>query len=206
MTRLFLVRHGETEWNKNGKVQGRTDIELSSEGIMQAKLLAERLMTEDINVIYSSSLKRAHRTAEIIAEYKQCDVIKSEMIHEICFGPWEGMAINEIKTKYSEHFRVYREDPVNFKLPGAETFDDLTTRTYSAIIDIVNRHKGSNILLVSHGVTIKAAIIKILGMDITAYKGFRIDNASVSILEFPDNNLEKPVVVCLNDIGHLENV
>lgn len=206
MTRLFLVRHGETEWNKNGKVQGRTDIELSSEGIMQAKLLAERLMTEDINVIYSSSLKRAHRTAEIIAEYKQCEVIESDMIHEICFGPWEGMAINEIKDKYSEHFRVYREDPVNFELPGAETFIDLTTRTYNAIIDIVNRHKGSNILLVSHGVAIKAAIIKILGMDIADYKGFRIDNASVSILEFPDNNFEKPVVVCLNDTSHLEKV
>jgi probable phosphoglycerate mutase len=91
------------------------------------------------------------------------------------------LTINEIKEKYSEHFRVYREDPANFKLPGAETFMDLTERTYNAIIEIVSSHKGSNILVVSHGTAIKAAIIRILGIDIINYTKFRIDNASVSI-------------------------
>ncbi|HOS68548.1 MAG TPA: histidine phosphatase family protein [Bacillota bacterium] len=204
MTRLYLVRHGETEWNKNGKVQGRTDTELSPEGVMQAELLARRLAGEDINVIYSSSLRRALKTAEIIAEYKQCEIIKSDKYHEICFGPWEGMTINEIKEKYSEHYRAYREDPVNFKLPGAETLIDLTERTYGAVMDIVSRHTGSNILLVSHGTAIKAVIIRILGLDIIDFKRFMIDNASVSILEFPEDDTEKPVLICLNDTSHLE--
>ncbi len=204
MTRLYLVRHGETEWNKNGKVQGRTDTDLSTEGVIQAKLLARRLAREDIDVIYSSSLKRALKTAEIIAEYKQCEIIESDKYHEICFGPWEGMTINEIKDKYGEHFRVYKEDPVNFRLPGAETLIDLTERTYGAVMDIVSRHKGSNILLVSHGTAIKAVIIRILGLDIADFKKFMIDNASLSILEFPENSSGKPVVICLNDTGHLE--
>ncbi len=204
MTRLYLVRHGETEWNKVSKVQGRTDIELSCEGIKQAQLLAGRLVRENIDYIYSSSLKRALRTAEIVADYKRCGIVKSEKYHEICLGPWEGMTINEIREKYSDHFRTYREDPANFKLPGAETFMDLTERTYNAIMEIVSSHKGSNILVVSHGTAIKAAIIRILGIDIINYTKFRIDNASMSIIDFSEDIPEKPVVLCLNDTSHLK--
>lgn len=203
MTRVYLVRHGETEWNSISKIQGRTDTELSDAGIKQAKLLAGRLAGENIDFIYSSSLKRALKTAEIIAEYKRCTVVKSDEYHEICLGPWEGMTINEIKEKYGEHFRVYKEDPANFKLPGAETFMELMERTYGAIRDIVSSHKGSNILVVSHGTAIKAAIIKILGIDIINYSKFRIENASISIIDFQEDMPEKPVILCLNDTNHL---
>ena len=203
MTRLYLVRHGETDWNKASKIQGRIDTELSAYGVEQAQKLAKRLTSEEINVIYSSSLQRALRTAEIIADYKNCSIQKSDKYHEICLGPWEGLTINEIQEKYSEHLWTYREDPANFNLPGAETFLELTERTYSAILDIVNKHDGKNILLVSHGTTIKAAIIKILGIDIINYNKFRIDNASISIIGFSGDISEKPVVLCLNDTNHL---
>lgn len=203
MTRLYLARHGETEWNKCSKIQGRTDTELSEEGVRQAELLAGRLAREKIDYIYSSSLKRAVKTAEIIAGYKGCGIIKSDKYHEICLGPWEGMTINEIKEKYSEHFRVYREDPANFRLPGAETFMDLMERTYNGILDMVDSHKGSNILVVSHGTAIKAAIIRILGIDIINYNKFRIDNASLSVIEFLDDMSLRPVILCLNDTSHL---
>lgn len=206
MTRLYLVRHGETEWNRFSKVQGRTDTELSEEGIKQARLLAGRLAGEDIDFIYSSSLKRALKTAEIVADYKRCEIVKSDKYHEICLGPWEGMTINEIKEKYSEHFRAYKEDPANFRLQGAETFMDLTERTYNAILDIVEHHKGSNILVVSHGTAIKAAIIRILGIDIINYTKFRVDNASVSIIDFQDDRPDVPVVVCLNDTSHMKEL
>ena len=204
MTKLYLVRHGETKWNKVSKIQGRTDIELSAEGIKQAHLLAKRLADEDINFVYSSSLKRALITAEIATGHRRCGIIKSEKYGEIGLGPWEGMTINEIQEKYSEHFRVYREDPANFKLPGAETFMDLTERTYNAIMEIVSKHNGRNILVVSHGTAIKAAIIKILGIDIINYTKFRIDNASISIIGFPEDAPEKPVIFCLNDTNHLK--
>jgi probable phosphoglycerate mutase len=203
MTKLYLVRHGETEWNKDSKVQGKTDTELSDKGIHQAELLAKRLACEDIDFVYSSSLKRALRTAEIITSPNECGIVKSEKYHEICLGPWEGMTISEIKEKYSEHFRAYREDPANFRLPGAETFLELAERTYSAIIEIVKSHKGGSILIVSHGTAIKAAIIRILGIDIKNYSKFKIDNASISIISFTEDNPEKPVIVCLNDTNHL---
>lgn len=204
MTRLYLVRHGETEWNKASKIQGGTDTELSAYGMEQAQTLAKRLAREEINVIYSSSLQRALRTAEIIADYKNCSILKSDEYHEIRLGPWEGMTLDEIQEKYSEHLLAYREDPANFNLPGAETFSELTERTYNAILEIVNKHSGSNILLVSHGTTIKAAIIKILGIDIINYNKFKIDNASISIIDFYGNTFERPAVVCLNDTSHLK--
>ncbi|MGE5632515.1 MAG: histidine phosphatase family protein [Caulobacteraceae bacterium] len=201
MTKLYLVRHGQTEWNKISKVQGRTDIELSETGVRQAKLLARRLSGEAIDVIYSSSLKRALKTAETIAEYKkECRINKSEKYQEICLGPWEGMTINDIKEQYSEHFRIYREDPANFLLPGAETFLELSERTYSSIMDIVRQHHGKNILLVSHGTAIKAAIIRILDLDIKNYTKFRIDNASITTISF---NEGVPAIVSLNDTCHL---
>lgn len=204
MTRLYLARHGQTEWNRLSKVQGRTDIELSETGIIQAKLLAKRMKRENIDVIYSSNLKRALKTAEAIAEYKNFSINESEKYQEICFGPWEGMTINEIKKKYSEDYRIYREDPVNFTLPGAETFLELSERTYNAIREIVNCNIGKNILIVSHGTAIKAAIIKILGIDIKNYTKFRIDNASISVIEFYDDDFEKPLVLYLNDTCHLK--
>ena len=108
MTRLYLARHGQTEWNRLSKVQGRTDIELSETGIIQAKLLAKRMKRENIDVIYSSNLKRALKTAEAIAEYKNFSINESEKYQEICFGPWEGMTINEIKKKYSEDYMIYK--------------------------------------------------------------------------------------------------
>jgi len=204
MTRLYLVRHGETEWNKVSKIQGRTDTQLSSHGVEQAKKLAERLSEEDINVIYSSSLQRALKTARIIAEHKSCSIYESEAYHEIRLGPWEGMTMNEIQEKYGEHLVTYRDNPANFKLPGAETFEQLSERTYRAIQEIVARHSGSNILLVSHGTAIKAAIIRILGIDINNYNKFKIDNASISIIDFYGDTAERPVIYCLNDTGHLK--
>lgn len=206
MTRLYLVRHGETEWNKASKIQGGIDTELSAYGMEQAKMLAKRLSLEEIDFIYSSSLKRALKTAEIIAEDKKCTIFESAEYHEIRLGPWEGMTIQEIQEQYSKHLRTYREDPVNFKLPGAETFLELAERTYNAILNIVNRHYDSNILLVSHGTAIKAAIIRILGIDINNYTKFKIDNASISIIDFYENSMEKPVVVSLNDTNHLKKV
>lgn len=204
MTRLYLVRHGETEWNKARKIQGGIDTDLSAYGVEQSHALAKRLSKEEIDFIYSSHLQRALRTAEIIANYKKCKFLKADECHEIRLGPWEGMTMDEIQERYSEHLWTYREDPSNFHLPGAETFLELAERTYNTILEIVNKHKDSNILLVSHGTAIKAAIIKILGIDIDHYNKFKIDNASFSIIDFKENNPEKPVIVCLNDTGHLK--
>lgn len=204
MTRLYLVRHGETEWNKAGRIQGGIDTELSDYGLEQAHTLGRRLAREKIDVIYSSRLKRAMNTARILGEYNKCNIYEADNNHEIRLGPWEGMTIDEIRKKYDSHYRVYTEDPSNFFMPGAETLLQLADRTYKAILDIVDKHLGGNILLVSHGTAIKAAMMKLLGIDLCHYKKFKIDNASITIIDFYGNDPERPVVICLNDTCHLK--
>lgn len=203
---LYLVRHGETEWNKLSKVQGQTDTALSDTGIKQAHALAERLSTMDIDAIYSSGLKRAKRTAEIIAAHKRHQVNEKADCREINFGPWEGLTIHEIKERYHEHYKIYREDPESFALPGAETFSAVAERTYSAIVDIIRQHPGQNILLVSHSTALKAAIMKILDIDLHNYTKFRIDNASLTTLFFYEDDPKKAVVMSMNDTCHLKGI
>ncbi|HYE11869.1 MAG TPA: histidine phosphatase family protein, partial [Patescibacteria group bacterium] len=186
MTILYLVRHGETEWNAKNKIQGNMDIELNDKGLKQAEFVADRLSNENIDIIYSSRLKRAKTTAQIIADGMQLSVNELDEFREIGLGPWEGLTMNEINEKYTEHYKFYREKPSNFNMPGAETFLQVTERFCSAINTIINQNEDKKIVVVSHGAAIKAAIISILGMDIDYYNKFRVDNASISTLYFSD--------------------
>ena len=206
MTKLYLARHGETIWNKEERVQGKIDIELSDLGIKQAELLGKRIVQQGIDVIYSSSLKRARATADVIGSLCSKAINESVEIQEISLGPWEGMTMADIKTKYEDAFRIYIEDPANFSLPGAETLVELINRTRREIIRIINAHKNEKVLLVSHGVTIKAAIITMLGLDISHYRKFKTSNASLTILDFQDGNLEKAVLELHNDVSHLQDL
>lgn len=204
MTNVYLVRHGETEWNASSKVQGNMDTELNDKGIKQAELVALRLAKENIDVLYTSSLKRAKSTAEKIAEHTKLGVNELHEFREICLGPWEGLTTKEIDEKYTEHYKIYRERPSEFNMPGAETFQQVSDRFCNAVNNIVVNNKDKNIVIVSHGAAIKAAVISILGIDIVHYNKFRIDNASISILNFSEKYNTGVVVECLNNTSHME--
>lgn len=203
MTRLYLIRHGETDHNAKGIVQGTTDTNLNEKGLLQAQLVAARLKDENIHAIYSSSLSRAKETAIKISEQAQMPVNELHDCREICLGPWQGLTIDQIKENYGEHYRLYVEQPSDFNLPGAETFLQVAERFCRVINQVVSENKDKNIVIVSHGAAIKAAIITILGMDISYYTKFRIDNASISVLNFSEKLYGGVVVHCMNDINHL---
>jgi phosphoserine phosphatase len=204
LTKLYLVRHGETEWNASNKIQGNMDTELNETGIMQAEFVASKLAEENIEVLYTSSLKRAKTTAQIISEQIKVEVKELHEFREICLGPWEGLTIKEINERYSEHYKIYRENPADFNMPGAETFLQVSERFCNAINNIVIQNIDKKIVIVSHGAAIKAAIISILGIDICHYNKFRVDNASISILNFSDQYHGGVVVECLNNTSHME--
>jgi broad specificity phosphatase PhoE len=197
------VRHGETEWNVNSKVQGTLDTELNDIGLQQAELVAKKLAGENISAVYSSSLKRARITAEKIGEACGLEVNELHDFREICLGPWQGLTIDEINEKYADHFKVYRERPSDFNMPGAETFLQVTQRFCNAMNQIVAANPDKNVVIVSHGAAIKAAMITTLGMELKHYNKFRIDNASLSILDFGSQYNGGVIVYCMNNTCHL---
>lgn len=151
-TRIFLVRHGVTDGNKKKITQGRLDFELNAEGKKQAKAIAKRLSKIKFHCIYSSTLKRASKTADEIAKRQKCKIIHSKLLEERSFGKLEG--------KHYDPVDVYRYSPLK-RPPGGESIKDVYERAKPLIEKILAKHKGKTVLIVSHGI-IGRAILCIL--------------------------------------------
>lgn len=183
--KFYVIRHGQTNWNIEGKIQGNTDIELNETGIKQANAVKETIKKYDIDLIVSSPLKRARKTAEIINETVKCDIIFSENLKERCYGEFEGkirkdISIDEIMQ--SEQLNNYY---ANIQYKGIETIQDLCDRVWNLIDNLKNEYKNKNILLVSHGGTIRAinAYFKGINEDGT------VDNPGVKNCEIKEYKL-----------------
>lgn len=203
MSKLYLVRHGESEWNILNKVQGQSNVSLTNKGKQQAMKIGKRLKHENINLIFSSDLKRAIQTANIIGEFTNLEVISLEELREIRFGVWEGLTTKEIMEKYINEHTIWMTEPHNLSLPEAERLIELQERLLKAVNDLVRKDKNKNILIVSHGASIKTLILGILGIDLSFYNKLTIGNASLSIIEYRDYS---PVLKVLNDTCHLKEV
>ncbi|MBC8059192.1 MAG: histidine phosphatase family protein [Clostridiaceae bacterium] len=200
-TILTLVRHGETEWNALGKFQGCIDINLSKEGIIQADYLKKRLENK-FDYIYTSPLKRAIQTAEILSESSKINPRIELELREINFGDWEGLTIKEIETNFPEKFIDWRNDELNAPMCGGDlSLKKASTRAKEAILEIVKAHQGKNIVLVAHGGIIKAGLIGIFDWKMTMYHKIVLGNTSVSKIIFDDSF--NPIIVTLNDTSHL---
>ena len=145
MTTLYLVRHGETEWNRIGRWQGHTDVELNDRGREQARELAARLADIAIDVIYSSDLKRAHETALIVAELKRMPVTTDVGLREIDVGSWAGLNDAEIEARFPDR-----------KRPDGEAVDVFRARVVGAATRIARAHREQRVLIVSHGGTLRS--------------------------------------------------
>ena len=200
MTRLYLIRHGETEWNRLEKTQGCTDINLSENGYIQAGKLARRLLNEGIELVYSSDLKRAYTTASIIAEQLNMGVYTHPGLREMNFGCWEGMDFHSIKREYTETHRLWVSSPDKAIIPGAEELIEVQNRVTNAVKGIVDLNKGRRIAVVSHGVTLKCLIFGLLGIELGNLSKIRLDNCSLSIVEYRKGRY---VLDLMNDICHV---
>lgn len=201
MKKLFLVRHGESEWNKLKKVQGQKDVPLTEKGIEQAKLIGKRLINEGIEKIYTSDLKRAYDTARIIGKMLNIKVIPSKELREINFGIWEGLTNDIIKSKFSKEHELWLKNPEMLKVEGAESILDLQLRAMNEINKIISDENIDNVLIVSHSATLKTIILGLLNMDIGYFKNMTLNNVSLSIIEFRQYNR---VLTLLNDTNHLK--
>lgn len=156
--KVILLRHGQTEWNKQHKYQGHTDIDLNDFGREQAKKVADYLRdNEKIEAIYCSDLSRGRETAEIIARELQLPIQTDLRWREICFGHWEGLTFNEVYEQYPQEFDDWYNNTLQMQISGGESFAELLERAQPALIEIAERHNGT-VLVVSHGGLIKMIV------------------------------------------------
>ena len=200
MQKLYLVRHGQSEWNYQRKIQGQQDILLTEEGKLQAKKLSHRLKSENIDVIYSSDLKRAYETANIIGKELNIDVTPMKSFREIAFGHWEGKEIEKLNVINEKEHLIWLKEPHKFKMEGAETLYEIQKRAMDGVNLVLDENPGKNILIVSHGTTLKTIILGLLDMEVKYYNKLTLGNVSLTIIEFRDYN---KVLKLLNDTCHL---
>jgi alpha-ribazole phosphatase len=200
MTRLLLVRHGETEWNRQKRHQGQRDIPLNENGRKQVSALARRLKNVPINALYSSDLCRAWETAKTIATYyDELVVVKDERLREMNFGEWEGLTWPEIRDKDPSGVENWPNYLVEKGPPGGETLFRFSERILKFSEEIIKSHMDETVLLVAHGGTVMVLICLLLGHPIEQYWQFRIDKASISDINiYP----EGAIINRLNDTSH----
>lgn len=185
--RLILVRHGETLWNAQGRVQGFTDLELTERGRQQAQALAQALQHEPLDAVYSSPLRRALETARLIAQPHGLAVQTDAELMEMDQGELEGLTGEEMRRLYPELLAEWRVHPAQVKLPGGESLAQLQERAWAAIEHIRARHPEGVVVVVGHNFTNVAILCRVLGLDMNEFRRLKQDVAAMNIVEFrPD--------------------
>lgn len=202
-TRVFLVRHGETDWNRELRVMGQVDIPLNERGRAQARRTAELLAREDFAAIYSSDLSRAVETAQILAAPHRLDIITLPELREAFYGAWEGLTRDEVLKKFPEEYQMRRTDPENFRPSAGESRKELYERASKIFVELVARHPKQKILIVSHGGTIRAILRYALGLG-PGNGHFAVDNCGITIIDREEDDSYE--VFTVNSVFHLQEL
>jgi len=201
MTSIYLVRHGQTAWNKEEIFRGRTDIPLDETGLKQAELAGEYFKAMVIQGVYSSPLLRAWQTAEPIALFQNLKAQPIEGIIDMSFGNWEGHALQEIERIDPEIYRQWREEPHLAKLPGGESLDDVRFRAMAALEWVIKKHPEGSVVLISHRVVNKVLICGILGIDNSHFWQIAQDTAAINLIQYKRGRY---VLSSMNETCHLK--
>lgn len=191
MTTIFLVRHGETDWNAGRRMQGQTDIPLNAKGIQQAEACGAALSPDDYDVIMSSHLKRAHGTAEIMNRYLNLPFEVMEDFAERSFGDAEGMTYDERSTIFPDH-----------EYPNQEPLDVFSDRVMTGLEKVHQKYPNQKVLLVAHGAVIYR-ILSIIANGKLDLGNRKIENTSISTLDRVDGEW---VIRSFNQIDHLSTI
>jgi probable phosphoglycerate mutase len=203
ITRILLVRHGETDWNATGRLQGQSDTPLNMVGHEQTRRAAQRLVCEPVRALYSSDLARAFQTATIIGQTLGLTVITSPRLRERQYGAWEGLSSAEIQARYPEQFDAWRARSPDFAPPQGETRSQLLTRGLAELQAIARRHVGEMAVVVTHGGLCYVLISHILGSIDGDQREFTFGNASIHTLEV---TADRWSVISVNETAHLQVV
>lgn len=179
---LIIVRHGETIWNREGRVQGFSDMDLSEAGVHQARQLALSLKEAEILSIYASPLIRAQKTARIINEYHQAPLYSEPGLMEMDQGDFEGLTFQELMACEKDFLKKWMSDPASVQIPNGESFIELQNRAWKVIEGILDR--SENALVVSHNFTIAAILCRIRNISLSRFREVCVDTASRTIVRY----------------------
>lgn len=202
MQRLLLVRHGETAWNASGRFQGQTDIPLNSVGRQQATIVADRLASESIDVIYSSDLVRAYETAQTIAAPLGLDVKPDPRLREINYGEWQGLTHTQISERFPEQFVRWNADPFMYAPASGETVAQAAARLQAVLADLPRNHPDQTVLLVAHGGPIRILVCLLLKKSLHEFWQLNVggNTALTEFVRYRDLGLR---MTAYNDTSHL---
>lgn len=200
MTKLYMTRHGQTEWNFEGRMQGQMDSRLTELGEQQAKWLGERLNDIDLDIIISSSSGRAFRTAELIRGERNIEIITNDNLKEIHFGEWQGKLHEEVKRIWPEEYKNLWEYPHLYTPSGGESFLELIERVSNEVEKIISKYKEKNILIVAHGIVLKGLIAYFENKHLKDFwEGAFMHSTCLNIVEIRNDSRE---IVLQGDVSH----
>lgn len=202
-TRILLVRHGQTSWNQEQRIQGHVDIALNEAGVAQAQALALALHGEPLAAIYSSDLDRAQATARAVAEHNRVVLHTEPALRERHYGAFEGLTYADIETQWPQQAEAWRRRDPAFAPDGGESLLDLVARVKPVLSHIAQRHIGEQIMLVTHGGVIDVIYRFASGMDLSAKRTWELTNTAVNRLLWTRQGL---TLVAWGDARHLDDV
>jgi broad specificity phosphatase PhoE len=200
---IYLVRHGETAWNKAKIFRGRRDIPLDDQGRLEAACAARALREVPLVALYSSPLSRARETAEAIAAGHGLPVIVDEAFTDIDYGEWTEYWDAEARRKFGDQYRQWKESPHRVKFPGGESLDDVRRRAAPRLMELARQHSEGTIALVSHRVVLKLLLCEAKGLDNSHFWEVRLDTGAISVLEYGKGTLR---VAVENDTRHFQGL
>ena len=208
MKTLYIVRHGETEWNKIGRYQGITNVPLNENGIAQAKACGNALKDVHFDRILSSDLSRALVTAETIRGNRQLEIKTDERLREINFGDWEKLLFTEIEERWPGLIDQMYRRPDIVKVPNGESFQEVQDRAWSAVSDFLNENnEDETILITCHGGTIRTLLCKLLDISISHCWNFSQGNTAINRVFYNGmGESDHNILNLLNDTAHVDNL
>ena len=201
LTRLILIRHGESTWNRERRIQGQLDPPLSDLGRAQAQGVAKRFAGRKIEALYTSDLLRASQTAAPIAAALGISATPVPELREIFLGEWEGVQTEDLAARFPEAWDAWTREPSWDLVPGGEGAATFEQRVETEVRRLLERHPSGDVIVVTHGGVIQVALHYVVGRSSHGIFAFRISNGSVSVLEQRNGRM---VITRVNDTSHLE--
>ncbi|MBC7960239.1 MAG: histidine phosphatase family protein [Vallitaleaceae bacterium] len=205
MGKIYITRHGETEWNTAKRMQGQSNSPLTELGEKQAAWLAKRLEAVEFNIIYSSSLFRAIHTSNILKGDRPIDIIPTNALREIYLGSWQGCLSEDVQREDAQRYHCFWNEPESY-IPGdGESFEELNQRVGVFFKELLQNHPNDNVLIVAHAVVLKALFnfINHSGTPKSLWDGPHIRPTCLTIINYENEQLSFEMIA---DTEHYEEV